>query len=433
MPGNPFRPGYGRMPPLLAGRGRAQNELNKTLSDLCNNDDTPNGVLISGPRGMGKTVLLEWFMGAANPAAKQIRTSPVRIINIPMLASVIDSYWHAEQRASSITVGGTILGFGGTVAQSRGEAVIPGWEEAIYQKLLADHPGDALGDQRSPLIIAVDEAHTLDPDVAVTLLNIHQELVAKKSPVCLILVGTPDMADRLRIAGKPSNEGPDRHSSAATFVGRAKKISLLSLDDAASLNALLIPLQENGCSVQEETLQPLLDMAQNSPYFIQVAGDAVWDAAQKNNGYVEAATVAQAMTTLEDEVGGTYRERFDELNAPLENATRAQCLAAAYAVAQVWLESEGQPISMSQMTECFIGSGLPDAAHRSLEQRFKHTGYMVELTEGAKGDPLWTPGIPSLANYINKYTTKVMISKTSPSQGMDNSIVSVRSRRVCRV
>ena len=52
---NPFRPGAGQIPPWLAGRQDEQNEFLKTLNE------TPiiRNLIITGLRGVGKTVLLE--------------------------------------------------------------------------------------------------------------------------------------------------------------------------------------------------------------------------------------------------------------------------------------------------------------------------------------------------------------------------------------
>lgn len=52
---NPFRPGAGHMPPYLAGRAIEQNEMRRLLKQ---NTIMENAV-ITGLRGVGKTVLLE--------------------------------------------------------------------------------------------------------------------------------------------------------------------------------------------------------------------------------------------------------------------------------------------------------------------------------------------------------------------------------------
>jgi hypothetical protein len=52
---NPFRPGAGQLPPYLAGRLDEQNDVLKIL----NEKPVLSNVIITGLRGVGKTVLLE--------------------------------------------------------------------------------------------------------------------------------------------------------------------------------------------------------------------------------------------------------------------------------------------------------------------------------------------------------------------------------------
>ena len=54
---NPFRPGAGHMPPYLAGR---ENE-NREFAQLLEQDVILKNLVLTGLRGLGKTVLLETF------------------------------------------------------------------------------------------------------------------------------------------------------------------------------------------------------------------------------------------------------------------------------------------------------------------------------------------------------------------------------------
>ena len=61
---NPFRPGAGHMPPHLAGR---DNETREFLR-LLNQDAILDNMILTGIRGVGKTVLLEtWRPIALGP------------------------------------------------------------------------------------------------------------------------------------------------------------------------------------------------------------------------------------------------------------------------------------------------------------------------------------------------------------------------------
>ena len=54
---NPFRPGAGHMPPYLAGREAEEKEFRRLLAQ----DTILENLILTGLRGVGKTVLLEKF------------------------------------------------------------------------------------------------------------------------------------------------------------------------------------------------------------------------------------------------------------------------------------------------------------------------------------------------------------------------------------
>ena len=61
--------GYGVAPPALTGREREQTVLTQCLADLLGGKAPPHDVAMMGPRGNGKTVLLNWFEGACRKRA----------------------------------------------------------------------------------------------------------------------------------------------------------------------------------------------------------------------------------------------------------------------------------------------------------------------------------------------------------------------------
>lgn len=55
---NPFKPGAGRVPPVLAGRDALLKSIERTLAETLVTGEGGRPVVISGLRGVGKTVLL---------------------------------------------------------------------------------------------------------------------------------------------------------------------------------------------------------------------------------------------------------------------------------------------------------------------------------------------------------------------------------------
>ncbi len=54
---NPFRPGAGHMPPYLAGREKEKKDFDRFLAQ----EVILQNVILTGLRGVGKTVLMETF------------------------------------------------------------------------------------------------------------------------------------------------------------------------------------------------------------------------------------------------------------------------------------------------------------------------------------------------------------------------------------
>ena len=85
-----FTPGTGATPPVLAGREREQEVLNGCLARMAGGRSPPQDVVLVGPRGNGKTALLNWFEDAcrkvrvnvARPAPSRVRTE--RALSAPV-------------------------------------------------------------------------------------------------------------------------------------------------------------------------------------------------------------------------------------------------------------------------------------------------------------------------------------------------------------
>ena len=288
-PINPFVPGRGVLPPFLAGRDSEQHELMRLLAYVQAGRGAPRGAVLSGPRGNGKTVLLRWLEREIEAAGK------------------VDVVWRTPSDLPSLDALATAL-----VPPARFQSLLPdtlsvsigigrlGWE-------LGGNPGTlaellTVRCAHRPLVILLDEAHTLDEGVGRALLNAGQS-VAAAAPSLLVLAGTPGLTLRL-----------DRMS--ATFWNRARHIGVGLLDEDAAASALVRPFAEQDPAIAfaEAALRRVLDESQCYPYFIQLWGAALWDAAAQQGGtLIDETVVARASRAFDLERSTYYEHRRDEL------------------------------------------------------------------------------------------------------------------------
>ena len=230
-----------------------------------------------------------------------------------------------------------------------------------------------------PLVVLLDEAHTLDVAVGRALLNAGQSTAAA-APFLLVLAGTPGLTLHL-----------DRMS--ATFWNRARHIGVGLLDEDAAADALVRPLAEQDPAITFDAaaLRRVLDESQCYPYFLQLWGAALWDAATRQAAaLIDRAVVAQASRAFEIERNAYYEHRRDELE-------RQNLLPVAGAIADAFADRAS--LAQDELNAVIADALAIDSTSETVQRRdqLAMVGY-VWKPPGA-GDR-WQPGIPSLMRYL---------------------------------
>ena len=363
---NPFVPGRGVLPPCLAGRDAEQRELMRLLAYVQAGRGAPRDAVVSGPRGNGKTVLLRWLQGEieADGGIDVVWRTPSDLPALDALATALappDRFRSLLPDKLSVSIGIGRLG----------------WE-------LGGDPGTltdllTLRCTHRPLVVLLDEAHTLDLAVGRALLNAGQSTAAA-APFLLVLAGTPGLTLHL-----------DRMS--ATFWNRAKHVGVGLLDGDAAADALVRPLAEHDPAITFDApaLQYVLDESQCYPYFLQLWGAALWDTAtQQAAALIDEAVVAQASRTFEIERNAYYEHRRDELE-------RQNLLPLAGAIADAF--ADRATLAQDELNAVIADALAIDSTSEKVQRRdqLAMVGY-VWKPPGA-GDR-WQPGIPSLMRYL---------------------------------
>ena len=364
---NPFVPGQGVAPPYLAGREAEQREMRKLRRYVESQRGAPRSIVLSGPRGNGKTVLLRWFQR-----------------EIEALDEPIDVLWRTPNDFPNVDSLATTL-----VPPGRFKSLLPdtlsvsigvgrlGWD-------LSGNPGTlaellALRCSHRPLVLLVDEAHTLDRDVGRALLNASQSAAAE-APFLLALAGTPGLE-------------PHLHTMSATFWDRAKQLGIDRLDETAAAAALTYPLArlEPAVAFTDAALRQVVDESQCYPYFLQVWGAALWEeTAETGETVIDTSVAARARPAFEHERSTYYQHRRNELE-------RRDLLPVAARVADAF---EGRVSLAQRAVNAAIADALGIDSASTVAQcrdRLAAVGY-VWNPPGA-GD-MWQPGIPSLMRHV---------------------------------
>ena len=370
-----FRPGDGAPPPLLAGRKIQQAVLSRCLADLVIGTAPPHNIVLLGPRGNGKTALLNWFQGVCGEAPVDVEAlTPNRIASHQALADALTprrgvARWLPRK-----------IGVASVASAERQS------ENAVNQNFVRALTARC---RRRPLAVLLDEAHTLESRVGRALLNASQQVRAA-APFLLVLAGTPGLPDRL---SQMEASFWSRLGEGLMGVGR--------LDDAAAREALAKPLEEHDAAIDDRALTAVVEHSQRYSYFIQLWGDALW---QHHGATGEAPITMAAVDAARDGVSARmadyYQSRYKELRD-------GGLLTAAMAVAPLFQDGLDATAQEHELDAALARAGIDDANTRLLElTALNHLGY-VWHPPGQVPPITWSAGIPSLMTFVLEAGSKL--------------------------
>ncbi len=322
---NPYTPGAGAKPPLLAGRQRDQEDLRLAFERLAAGQFARSFVL-DGLRGVGKTVLLN----EADMIAREFGWISSGVVEcneddeLPLLVarlcqralrrlSLAMRTSPAVERALGVLRAFTLaIDTGGTWRLKIDAMAVEGVAdsgdvEADIVELLVE-VGAASAAHGSGAALFLDEMQFLGRGSLSLLAAAMHGISQQSAPVLLVGAGLPQLPLLLKQA-KPYTE---RLFEYRTIAG-------LSRSTAAA--ALTVPAERLGAQFERRALELILDHAQGYPHFLQQWGEIVWREADGPTITLRDAEVAEVL--VDDELDRRFfRDRY-------EKATEAEAIYMA--------------------------------------------------------------------------------------------------------
>ena len=288
-----FHPGTGSMPPYLAGRALEKEFFKKQMRGLARGRQIDRDMIVYGPRGNGKTVLLRFLQkqtGKDHPGVAIAWMTPDKIRTPRMLferiaASGPKGHQWFKQFSANIQVAGTGAGF----SMDRDREWGFGDTSIAVRELCG----------QTPFVLVIDEAHMLEPEVARDLLNTSQEVRGTGGAFFLVLAGTPGLKKTLSRAG-------------ASFWGRNELFPIGRLSLEESKEALLRPLQAYDISFAPGVVEDMVRRAERYPFFLQLWGEALCTQLRPGE-VIEAGQVEAVGSSVNRKRNRMYADRYNEL------------------------------------------------------------------------------------------------------------------------
>jgi hypothetical protein len=316
---NPYTPNAGAQPPALVGRDEELQSFEVLLARLLRGH-TEQSMLVTGLRGVGKTVLLTrfqelaWEGGWTTVDAEITKNSDFgsRMANLARRALLQlaprDRWKERAIRAARVLRSFQLtLRSDGSVAVGFDVDPVEGFADSgLLDEDLTDlfiALGEAAREQGAGVVFLIDEIQFLDsPEFEALIAAIHKT-VQRQLPITLVGAGLPQLP---RLAGEAK--------SYAERLFKFPRIGRLSREQARA--ALAEPAKLLGVDFEPEALDDVVNFTEGYPYFLQEYGSALWN--QIDEPLVTATDVSLAQAAVEAKLDGGFFQVRIERTSDLE-------------------------------------------------------------------------------------------------------------------
>jgi len=273
---NPYTPGAGTRPSELAGRDEEIENFKILLARL-RAGRPEQSQIITGLRGVGKTVLLNTFEDHAEGAGYlTVFREMTQETSLPELLAKDTQRLLRDLKLSAKLAGAVRSGLSTLSAFKLTDP--NGFElsvdmKRIHEQRLTDdlielflHLGRAAKEKKVGIAFFLDEIQFVKQHEFRALISALHRAMQKELPVALAAAGLPQIP---RLAGE-----------ARSYAERLFRFPHIgALDEPAARVALVVPAEREGASYDEKAVERTLELTQGYPFYLQEYGKHIWNLA----------------------------------------------------------------------------------------------------------------------------------------------------------
>ena len=285
---NPFTPTFGTSPPVVGGRDHLIAEIGAALET--GPTHPAYTTLVTGERGMGKTVLLNEIEDMAHE--RGWRVIDATATDGAFIEELIEGGLELleelrPEHGKLIGAHARVLGIGGGAGWSasarRDESVRNTAARAVLREL-ATH----FSDTGNGLLITVDELHTADIAETRRFGAVIQKIARRgQQPVAFVGAGLPRLLTDLMIG------------DAATFLQRCHRLEVGPLSITETKEVLAETFRLGGSHIAGDVLHAAAKAGNGYPYMTQLVGYEIWNATRNPAGGIDAASAAEGIAAAQ--------------------------------------------------------------------------------------------------------------------------------------
>jgi hypothetical protein len=301
----PYTPGFGRRPPVVAGRDGLVDDVARVLEAGPEHPRFCRALL--GSRGTGKTVLLDVF---GEVAAKELGWAVLHVQALQeeslvavLLQRIPESVrpWERFGRGSKELQAQLSVAVNSARATvERGHSAGTGSAGAAFEDALG-LIGSFAAAHGTGLLVTVDEAQVAPQEDLSAVARALQTVVARRlQPVAVIFGGLRTLRERLAGAG--------------TYASRLPVDELANLEPSAARLALVEPAARRHVAWEDDALGLSVRRSGGHPYYVQLFGWHAWEAAQ-GEATITLAHAKAGLKSARAELAGQYEATWARLRA----------------------------------------------------------------------------------------------------------------------